>query len=124
VHIDSFAVNGRSTPDATFSRFVAEHAIAHTYSPFYRGINEPRYGFMDEGWATTFARLIGQSGLGAGSAAGDGHHPGGESDPVDGAGRRDLDGRGHHEQRLDREVRWWRLAGGRRSRRPSVPPFV
>ncbi len=25
------------------------------------GINETRYGFMDEGWATTFELLIGRS---------------------------------------------------------------
>ena len=42
-----------------FSRFVAEHEIAHTYFPFYMGINETRYAFMDEGWATTFEYLIG-----------------------------------------------------------------
>jgi hypothetical protein len=28
------------------------------------GINETRYGFMDEGWATTFEILIGRSDLG------------------------------------------------------------
>ena len=57
-------VNDASTPDTTFSRFVAEHEIAHTYFPFYMGINETRYGFMDEGWATTFEYLIGQSDIG------------------------------------------------------------
>ena len=57
-------VNDGSTPDTTFSRFVAEHEIAHTYFPFYMGINETRYGFMDEGWATTFEYLIGQADMG------------------------------------------------------------
>lgn len=57
-------VNDESTPDTTFSRFVVEHEIAHTYMPFYMGINETRYAFMDEGWATTFEYLIGQSDLG------------------------------------------------------------
>jgi hypothetical protein len=28
------------------------HEIAHTYFPFYMGINERKYGWMDEGWAT------------------------------------------------------------------------
>jgi hypothetical protein len=51
-------VNDSSTPDTTFSRFVAEHEIAHSWFPFYMGINETRYGFMDEGWATTFEYLI------------------------------------------------------------------
>ena len=49
--------NDESYPDTTFSRFVAEHEIAHTYFPFYMGINETRYAFMDEGWATTFEYL-------------------------------------------------------------------
>src|SRR5690242_3816955 len=62
-------VNDGSTPDTTFSRFVAEHEIAHTYFPFYMGINETRYGFMDEGWATTFEYLIGQHDLGDARAA-------------------------------------------------------
>ncbi len=58
-------VNDASTKDLTFSRFVAEHEIAHTYFPFYMGINESRYAFMDEGWATTFEFLIGIADLGA-----------------------------------------------------------
>ncbi|GAB3717067.1 M1 family metallopeptidase [Spirosoma flavus] len=57
-------VNDSSTPDLNFSRFVAEHEIAHTYFPFYMGINETCYGFMDEGWTTAFEYLIGQSDLG------------------------------------------------------------
>jgi hypothetical protein len=57
-------VNDGSTADTVFSRFVAEHELAHTYFPFYMGINETRYGMMDEGWATTFEYLIGQSDLG------------------------------------------------------------
>ncbi|MFL5740435.1 MAG: M1 family metallopeptidase [Flavisolibacter sp.] len=50
--------NDETYEDTTFSRFVAEHEIAHTYMPFYMGINETRYGFMDEGWATTFELLF------------------------------------------------------------------
>jgi hypothetical protein len=56
--------NDETYVDTTFSRFVAEHEIAHTYMPFYMGINESRYGFMDEGWATTFELLIGRDDLG------------------------------------------------------------
>ncbi len=56
--------NDESYPDTTFSAFVAEHEIAHTYMPFYMGINETRYGFMDEGWATTFENLIANSDMG------------------------------------------------------------
>lgn len=56
--------NDETYEDPTFSRFVAEHEIAHTYMPFYMGINETRYGFMDEGWATTFEILIGREDLG------------------------------------------------------------
>lgn len=56
--------NDESYSDTTFSRFVAEHEIAHTYMPFYMGINETRYGFMDEGWATTFELLIGTADMG------------------------------------------------------------
>jgi len=57
-------VNDGTNDDPIFSRFVAEHEIAHTWFPFYMGINESRYGFMDEGWATTLELLIGQSDLG------------------------------------------------------------
>ena len=57
-------VNDETYEDTTFSRFVAEHEIAHTYMPFYMGINESRYGFMDEGWATTFELLIGRDDMG------------------------------------------------------------
>jgi hypothetical protein len=60
--------NDESYSDTLFSRFVAEHEIAHTYMPFYMGINETRFGFMDEGWATTFEILIGREDLGAEAA--------------------------------------------------------
>ncbi len=62
--------NDSSMPDnPEFTRFVAEHEIAHTYMPFYMGTNETRFGFMDEGWATTFEYLIGIDDLGAEKAA-------------------------------------------------------
>lgn len=57
-------VNDNTTPDPIFSRFVAEHEIAHSWFPFYMGINETRFAYMDEGWATTFELLIGRSDLG------------------------------------------------------------
>src|SRR6185437_9616022 len=57
-------VNDSHTNDIHFSQFVQDHEIAHTYFPFYMGINESRYAFMDEGWATTFERLIGASEVG------------------------------------------------------------
>ncbi|MGZ3911934.1 MAG: M1 family peptidase, partial [Flavisolibacter sp.] len=50
--------NDETYEDTSFSRFVAMHEIAHTYMPFYMGINETRYGFMDEGWATTYELLF------------------------------------------------------------------
>jgi Peptidase family M1 domain len=56
--------NDETYEDPNFARFVAEHEIAHSYFPFYMGINESRYGFMDEGWATTFEYLIGNADLG------------------------------------------------------------
>jgi hypothetical protein len=55
-------VNDSSIPDdLKDSRQTADHEIAHTYFPFFMGINETRYAFMDEGWATTFEYLIGES---------------------------------------------------------------
>ena len=57
-------INDSHTEQPVFSRFVAEHEIAHTWMPFYMGINESRYAFMDEGWATTFEYLIGINDLG------------------------------------------------------------
>lgn len=62
--------NNSSFPDTAFSKFVAEHEIAHTYMPFYMGINETRYGCMDEGWATAFEYLIGIDDLGEEKATG------------------------------------------------------
>jgi Peptidase family M1 domain len=61
--------NDSHMPDSTFQRFVAEHEIAHSWFPFYMGINEHRYGFMDEGWTTAFEYLIGKVDLGEEKAA-------------------------------------------------------
>jgi Peptidase family M1 domain len=63
-------VNDGTNEDLNFSRFVVEHEIAHTWFPFYMGINEARYAFMDEGWATTFELLIGREDLGVEKAEG------------------------------------------------------
>ncbi len=52
-------VNDGSSSNMRFAQLVQDHEIAHTYFPFYMGINETRYAFMDEGWATTFEYLIG-----------------------------------------------------------------
>ncbi|PKK35635.1 hypothetical protein BWI96_16175 [Siphonobacter sp. SORGH_AS_0500] len=45
-------VNDGSYPPA-FAAEVTAHEIAHTYFPFYMGINERKYAWMDEGWAQT-----------------------------------------------------------------------
>jgi hypothetical protein len=54
-------VNDSPADDLQFAQLVQDHEIAHTYFPFYMGINESRYAFMDEGWATTFELLIGRA---------------------------------------------------------------
>jgi hypothetical protein len=61
-------VNDNTTEDPDFSRFIVEHEIAHTWFPFYMGINESRYAFMDEGWATTFELLVSRVDLGVAKA--------------------------------------------------------
>ncbi len=57
-------VNDSSQESPVFARFVAEHEILHSWFPFYMGINEQRYGFMDEGWTTAFELLIARTDLG------------------------------------------------------------
>lgn len=56
--------NDSPQDDDVMQRFIAEHEVGHSYFPFYMGINEHRYGFMDEGWTTAFENMIGQSDLG------------------------------------------------------------
>lgn len=58
-------VNDQSFADTAFSRFVVAHELAHTWFPFYMGINETRYPFMDEGWATALEYLINVADMGA-----------------------------------------------------------
>ena len=60
--------NDETYEDFDFSRFVAEHEISHTWFPFYMGINETRYAFMDEGWATTFELLYNRTVMPKGKA--------------------------------------------------------
>jgi hypothetical protein len=61
-------VNDSPEKDLKFAQLVEDHEIAHTYFPFYMGINESRYAFMDEGWATTFELFIGRAENGAAAA--------------------------------------------------------
>ncbi|MES2732307.1 MAG: M1 family metallopeptidase [Bacteroidota bacterium] len=44
-------VNDGSFPSPEQAAEVTAHEIAHTYFPFYMGINERKYAWMDEGWA-------------------------------------------------------------------------
>jgi hypothetical protein len=46
------------------AQLLQDHEVAHTYFPFYMGINETRYGYMDEGWATTFELFINKTEIG------------------------------------------------------------
>jgi curved DNA-binding protein CbpA len=45
-------VNEGSSSSYTGQLFVTSHEITHTYFPFYMGINERKYAWMDEGMAT------------------------------------------------------------------------
>jgi len=62
-------VNDSSQQDPNFTRFIVEHEILHSWFPFHMGINEQRYGFMDEGWTTAFEYLIGTNDLGEKTAS-------------------------------------------------------
>jgi len=44
-------------PENAYTGFVVTHELLHSWFPFYMGINEKRYPFMDEGWTTTFEYL-------------------------------------------------------------------
>lgn len=50
--------NDSSQEDPNMQHFIAAHEIVHTYFPFMMGINERRYSFMDEGWATAFEYMF------------------------------------------------------------------
>jgi hypothetical protein len=55
-------------PENAFTGFVAAHEILHSWFPFYMGINEKRYPFMDEGWTTAFEYLRNRDVLGVAAA--------------------------------------------------------
>ncbi len=61
-------VNDSREDNLAFAQLVQDHEIAHTYFPFYMGINETRYAYMDEGWATTWEYLIGIDEVGKATA--------------------------------------------------------
>jgi Peptidase family M1 domain len=62
-------VNGNNSGDSIWTRRIsAEHEVAHSWFPFYMGINESRYAFMDEGWASFFESIIAYSYLNKDSA--------------------------------------------------------
>jgi hypothetical protein len=44
-------VNDRSEMFKSATVNLTSHEISHTYFPFYMGINQARYSWMDEGWA-------------------------------------------------------------------------
>ncbi len=46
--------NNASQNDRVSTVGLAYHEIAHTYFPFFIGVNERKYAWMDEGWATFF----------------------------------------------------------------------
>ncbi len=61
-------VNDSHVTNMAFAQLLQDHEMAHTYFPFYMGINETRYAYMDEGWATTFEYLIGIEEVGKATA--------------------------------------------------------
>ncbi len=50
--------NDSSQDRGDIQEFIAAHEIMHTYFPFYMGINERRYAFMEEGWTTAFEYMF------------------------------------------------------------------
>ncbi len=61
---DSSNLDKEGKPNYTTTRFVASHELLHTWFPFYMGINEKRYPFMDEGWTTAFEHLLAKEDMG------------------------------------------------------------
>lgn len=51
-------VNDNPVDNHTDAITLTDHEIFHTMFPFYMGINETKYGWMDEGWATIGEWLI------------------------------------------------------------------
>jgi len=50
-------VNDFTDPDEHDMMSLTDHEVAHSFFPFFMGINESRYAFMDEGWAAFFELL-------------------------------------------------------------------
>lgn len=51
-------VNDNPEQDRTDAITLTDHEVFHTMFPFYMGINETKYGWMDEGWSTIGEWLI------------------------------------------------------------------
>lgn len=51
-------VNDNPTPTHKDAVQLTTHEIFHSYFPFYMGINETQYAWMDEGWATIGESVI------------------------------------------------------------------
>lgn len=51
-------VNDGPGDERPFTVFVTSHEIAHTWFPFLAGLNETRYGWMDEGLITYLPKVI------------------------------------------------------------------
>ena len=51
-------VNDNPLEDRADEIELTDHEIFHTMFPFYMGINETKYGWMDEGWATIAEWLL------------------------------------------------------------------
>jgi len=51
-------VNDNPTPSHKDAVQLTTHEIFHSYFPFYMGINETKYAWMDEGWATIGESVI------------------------------------------------------------------
>jgi len=49
--------NNNYFADTVMCYDVTVHEIAHTYFPFYVGINERQFAWMDEGWVTIFGHM-------------------------------------------------------------------
>jgi hypothetical protein len=47
-------VNDKSFADPSYVIKLTSHEISHSYFPFMMGINESKYAWMDEGWASYF----------------------------------------------------------------------
>lgn len=61
---EDLVLGDKTATSAEMQQFIATHEILHTYFPFYMGINERRYSFMEEGWTTAFEYLFNKKLLG------------------------------------------------------------